>query len=853
MKKFYAGLVALIVASFTQSASAYETDTHLYLTYAMARYAGINHETASVIASAAQWPDETELLGSPMLAELLIGTKMRRLFHFPCPTLVVQGGAQSLSKPKDGNIDYEAFAPAPGSEENNDLLKNLATDISFEELKNNFSPKRAAIFLIQKFVRLEQIDKQYLANINLVCKTEANHPMAYNMLWEGLEEGNLIKAATALHTIEDSFAHAGTPSHLGHSMQGHVPDRCQNAPDKCKDMVRAAMAGIYAIRKGLPQESLNLKYRSKNSPYKKMNYELTVEELHQGFINDPDVRQVFYTDMYKDPVLMRKLVHFFFKMGQQTVEFLGKKSHPWIGSTTMSPSQKPVEQWVNSQADLWAEVDKGQKGSCSITKTGASDKETGSPYADCIVAKFLQRAARDSIKENPPFGLRVNWLKARARLITPTIDGILQSESDRIEAVAAQNKQNATKTKMEIDSIANEAKNQKKALSAERLARKKELEEKYRVLQEQVAEMDRLAKDIDTYYEKEKNKAYINERTKNEDKTETFEEATLGIVQNFLAGYIQHILGNYNRYEFEDEGFLRQYELALRIKNVRDSIFKLTGDYVRFIDNDKTWSYPLTRTKIQNLPYRQPEVLDLPGEYERKVFEQDQSYHSNVKYIGFNYKQIDIWVEMALRYMFPDFTKKYYPADQCSLIAPLRVGNVPEGKLLQPIVDVRDRDEIYQSFLATILNPEDMTCAKVTIPKKIDTFMSLTTIAGVELYNALEFNKVTNEKVERIRRRLRDFQTDFIRSHMKADELMKKFNSTAGIEGTVIPKTNPSFKHWGQLTKAEADEISTNRANWQYYNDQYNKDPKNYKGPEKYKKRMEYSTVGSAERSKNNH
>src|SRR3954468_19695100 len=73
-------LVALIAAT-TSTARAYDIDVHFYQTYSMARYAGLKHEAAALIAASAQWADETQVIASPF-----IDPKMRRLFHFPCDT-----------------------------------------------------------------------------------------------------------------------------------------------------------------------------------------------------------------------------------------------------------------------------------------------------------------------------------------------------------------------------------------------------------------------------------------------------------------------------------------------------------------------------------------------------------------------------------------------------------------------------------------------------------------------------------------------------------------------------------------------------------------------------------------------
>src|SRR3954468_9852271 len=68
-----------LIAALSSVARAYDIDVHFYQTYSMARYAGLKHEAAALIATAAQWPDETMVVASPFYE-----FKSRRLFHFPC-------------------------------------------------------------------------------------------------------------------------------------------------------------------------------------------------------------------------------------------------------------------------------------------------------------------------------------------------------------------------------------------------------------------------------------------------------------------------------------------------------------------------------------------------------------------------------------------------------------------------------------------------------------------------------------------------------------------------------------------------------------------------------------------------
>ncbi|MGE3974182.1 MAG: hypothetical protein AB7F59_06625 [Bdellovibrionales bacterium] len=71
----------LLLGSTVEQAQAYDIDTHFYATYAMARYAGINHAVASRIALGGEWFDE-HIVSSPMIPTVFIGTKIRKCAHF---------------------------------------------------------------------------------------------------------------------------------------------------------------------------------------------------------------------------------------------------------------------------------------------------------------------------------------------------------------------------------------------------------------------------------------------------------------------------------------------------------------------------------------------------------------------------------------------------------------------------------------------------------------------------------------------------------------------------------------------------------------------------------------------------
>ncbi len=70
------GVLVSLSFFYSPTTHAYDKDTHFYMTYVMARYAGLKHEVAARIALGGEWGDE-HWVSSPMLL-----TKMRKI-HFP--------------------------------------------------------------------------------------------------------------------------------------------------------------------------------------------------------------------------------------------------------------------------------------------------------------------------------------------------------------------------------------------------------------------------------------------------------------------------------------------------------------------------------------------------------------------------------------------------------------------------------------------------------------------------------------------------------------------------------------------------------------------------------------------------
>ena len=95
------------------------------------------------------------------------------------------------------------------------------------------------------------------AGLKFVTKTEPNHPIANEMITEGLEKGWLLEAATGLHTLEDSYAHAGTIAQVGHLPDGHWPDRPFDAPEKYWQMTATVFKAMVAFRELLPESAVD--------------------------------------------------------------------------------------------------------------------------------------------------------------------------------------------------------------------------------------------------------------------------------------------------------------------------------------------------------------------------------------------------------------------------------------------------------------------------------------------------------------------------------------------------------------------------------------------------------------------
>lgn len=230
---------------------AYDIDTHFYGTYSMARFSGIRHEVALKIATATQWMDES-YISDPLSMILLpqTGLKKRRLLHFPASRVA------------------------------NKLTIDLLNLPAF-------------------------LDPSSKAPLKALTETEAEHEFATEMFTEGLMEGNLMKVGAGLHTLEDSFAHAGTISELGHAHFWHHPDRPfadEASVEKYFLMTRSVFKAMVAIRTLLPMDAIDT---SNYGGAVTSNYLMTAEDLADLYQANPIVKSTVSRKILNDPSYVR--------------------------------------------------------------------------------------------------------------------------------------------------------------------------------------------------------------------------------------------------------------------------------------------------------------------------------------------------------------------------------------------------------------------------------------------------------------------------------------------------------------------------------------------------------------------
>lgn len=248
---YFKKLVLFIAVVGSVPAMGYDIDTHFYGTYSMARFAGIRHEVALKIATATQWMDES--YASDPLSMIFLpqtGLKKRRLLHFPA--------------------------------------SRIANKLTIDQLNVPFF-----------------LDPSSKVPLKSLTETEAEHDFATEMFTEGLMEGNLMKVGAGLHTLEDSFAHAGTISELGHAHFWHHPDRPfidEASVEKYFQMTRAVFKAMVAIRTLLPMDAIDT---AAYGGAMTANYLMSADELADLYQSTPEVKSTVSKKILNDPTYVR--------------------------------------------------------------------------------------------------------------------------------------------------------------------------------------------------------------------------------------------------------------------------------------------------------------------------------------------------------------------------------------------------------------------------------------------------------------------------------------------------------------------------------------------------------------------
>lgn len=269
-----------ILAFAISEAKAYDRDTHFYGTYAMARYAGIGREIATKMALSAQWMDEA-YISDPASALLVpeAGIKKRRLLHFPSSRVVGQLSAKA---------QLSIFGFDQAETFRRQLMEKLLETVGY---------------------------KGQLQNVSFFTETEEDHPLASEMIMEGLKTGNLMLASAGLHTLEDSFAHAGTPAEIGHAAFWHWPDRPFASAEKYRRMVRTVFPAIVAIRSLLPTSALDcgVRLHPSVSLFAGANCQAPADQLAREFLAQDEIQNAVFRDYLKDPRYVKQALATFFE------------------------------------------------------------------------------------------------------------------------------------------------------------------------------------------------------------------------------------------------------------------------------------------------------------------------------------------------------------------------------------------------------------------------------------------------------------------------------------------------------------------------------------------------------------
>lgn len=139
--------------------------------------------------------------------------------------------------------------------------------------------------------------------------TEMDHPVAYKMFDEGLQQRNLMKMCHSLHMIVDTAGHAGFTAEGGHAFRGHDPDRTWQAVAKYKEMVGMVFKALLAIRELAPDEALDpAAIEARKTPLQNDDYK-KLENAYWEKMHDLIARNYF-----KDPSFTPDVVNYMLRM-----------------------------------------------------------------------------------------------------------------------------------------------------------------------------------------------------------------------------------------------------------------------------------------------------------------------------------------------------------------------------------------------------------------------------------------------------------------------------------------------------------------------------------------------------------
>lgn len=250
-------------------AHAYDEDTHFYGTYAMARYAGLRDDVAEKVALTAAWMDQSFLSDPESLIMLPAdGVKKRRLLHFPSSMKLT-----SMTEDTESRV----------------------LGMSLDRIERKVQDVLGALLH-------REVD---LSGLSMFSKTEEGNLWSTELLMRGLKAGNLMMAATSLHTLEDSFAHAGFPAEEGHFYVWHWPDRPFEDVEKYDRMVHSVFQALVALRSQLPADALDKS---------NLNYQQSAEMLADAYFEI--VKPVISIDILKDPQYVHQVLQDFYQRAQ---------------------------------------------------------------------------------------------------------------------------------------------------------------------------------------------------------------------------------------------------------------------------------------------------------------------------------------------------------------------------------------------------------------------------------------------------------------------------------------------------------------------------------------------------------